>query len=150
MDPRPGAGFGSSSAERSPDARGTTAAAVLRTTCAARLRASASPRLRVSASPRLRVSASPRLRVSASPRLRVSASSLPQADPRNSGSMTLPELRPRQPFAGLAIAATLGILAADRWLVPPIYLIAVLAIGAALLPWRPGTIACWLFTALAF
>ncbi|MEA3209144.1 MAG: competence protein ComEC [Chthoniobacter sp.] len=64
--------------------------------------------------------------------------------------MTLPELRPRQPFAGLAIAATLGIVAADRWSVPPLYVIAVLAPAAALLLWRPRTIACWIFTALAF
>ena len=64
--------------------------------------------------------------------------------------MLLPQIRPRQPFAGLAVAAVLGILAADRWPAPWLPVVILLALGAGLLWWRPRTLACWGFTAGAF
>ena len=64
--------------------------------------------------------------------------------------MLFPEMRPRQPFTGLAVAATLGIIAADRWPAPGLPMATLLALGAALLWWRPRTIGCWLFAGAAF
>ena len=64
--------------------------------------------------------------------------------------MTLPEPRPRLPFAGPAICAALGILAADRWPVPALWPLAALAVFALLLLVRPNTAGCWLLTAVAF
>ena len=62
----------------------------------------------------------------------------------------LPELHPRQPLAGLAVCAALGIIAADHWRVAPGWPVGALAIGAAVLLIRPITAGCWLLCALAF
>jgi ComEC/Rec2-related protein len=64
--------------------------------------------------------------------------------------MPFPQMRPRQPFVGLAVAAVLGIVAADRWPLPLFPLAVALAGGAALLCWRPRTLGCWVFTFAAF
>jgi ComEC/Rec2-related protein len=64
--------------------------------------------------------------------------------------MIFPELRPRQPFAGLALAAVAGIVAADRWPVPVLPLLIGLGPGALLLCWRPRAVGCWLFAGAAF
>ena len=64
--------------------------------------------------------------------------------------MTLPELRPRLPFAGPAICAALGILAADRWPLPVLWPLAALAVLALAVLWRPSTPGCWLLAAVAF
>ena len=64
--------------------------------------------------------------------------------------MTLWEPRPRQPFVALALCAVLGIFAADRWPVEALWPLAFMAAGALALLWRPVTIGCWLFCALAF
>ncbi|MGB8168762.1 MAG: ComEC/Rec2 family competence protein [Chthoniobacteraceae bacterium] len=60
------------------------------------------------------------------------------------------EMRPRQPFIGLAVAAVLAIIAADRWPVPLLPVAIVLGLGVLLLWWRPRTLGCWLFTFTAF
>jgi ComEC/Rec2-related protein len=59
-------------------------------------------------------------------------------------------MRPRQPFVGLALAALLGIAAAERWPLPVWPLLAALAAGAAVLCWRPRTSACLAFVAASF
>lgn len=64
--------------------------------------------------------------------------------------MTLPELRPRQPFIGLAVAAVVGIAAADRWPPGPWLLGLVLAVALALVVFRPRSVTCWLLVAAAF
>lgn len=64
--------------------------------------------------------------------------------------MSLPEMRPRQPFAGLAISAVLGILAADRWPGPFFPVAIVIVLVAALVWWRPRTLGCWLLVFGAF
>ncbi len=71
-------------------------------------------------------------------------------NPRRLPAMFIPQIRPRQPFTGLAIAAVFGILAADRWPVPMVPLAILLALGAVLLWWRPRTIGCWVFAGAAF
>jgi len=64
--------------------------------------------------------------------------------------MLLPDLRPRHPLAGLAICATLGIAAADRWVLPGPWLLAVVAgIAVGCLVW-PRTLLCWLLTGAFF
>ncbi len=64
--------------------------------------------------------------------------------------MTFPELRPRAPFAGMAIAAALGIALADRWATAVAWDLAAACILAGFTILRPRTICCWLFTATAF
>lgn len=59
-------------------------------------------------------------------------------------------MRPRQPFVGLAAAAVLGIVAADRWPVAFAPVGIGLLIGAAALWWRPRTLGCLAFTTAAF
>jgi ComEC/Rec2-related protein len=64
--------------------------------------------------------------------------------------MQLPELRPRHPFVGIAIAAGLGVIVADRWTIPMDWLLAasgVAVLGA--LCW-PRSVVCWLCTGLVF
>jgi ComEC/Rec2-related protein len=60
------------------------------------------------------------------------------------------EMRPRQPFIGLAVAAVLGILVADRWPMPMLPVAVALAACAALLWWNPRTVVCWVFAFGAF
>jgi competence protein ComEC len=64
--------------------------------------------------------------------------------------MSFLELRPRQPFIGLVVAAILGIFVADRWPAPLLPLIVALALGAVLLWWRPRMVGCWAFVGLSF
>ena len=71
--------------------------------------------------------------------------------PPRSPRMTLPELRPRLPLAGIALAAALGIALADAWPVDP------LAAAGALRGARHRARACgartvlaWLFAGVAF
>jgi competence protein ComEC len=64
--------------------------------------------------------------------------------------MNLPELRPRQPLAALAVCAALGIFAADRWHVTPWWPAGAFALAAVVLLVRPSTVGCWLLCALAF
>ena len=64
--------------------------------------------------------------------------------------MLLPPLRPRQPFVGIAFAAILGVVLADRWSLP-VWLPAAGALLLALaLWWRPRTGLCLAFTVAAF
>ena len=67
-----------------------------------------------------------------------------------SADMNLWEPRPRQPLAFLALSAMIGIFAADRWSVPPVWALSGLAIIAGIAFLRPTTPACWLLCALAF
>jgi len=62
--------------------------------------------------------------------------------------MTIPE--PRQPFTGVALAAVLGICAADRLQSAPWCLWLLLMPATALVLLRPRAITCWLFAAAAF
>jgi len=64
--------------------------------------------------------------------------------------MKIPELRPRAPMAGLAIAAAVGVALADHWATPPLWDLVGLVVLAILLVRRPTTIACWLWVAAAF
>ncbi len=64
--------------------------------------------------------------------------------------MTLWAPHPRQPFIGLAMAAVLGIAAADRWPAPPLVAFGLTAIGVLLVLLRPRTLPCWLLCGLAF
>jgi competence protein ComEC len=64
--------------------------------------------------------------------------------------MKLWEPRPRQPLVGLAVFAVLGIVAADRWAVEPLWAVGLVAASAAVAFWRASTIGVWLFCALAF
>ena len=64
--------------------------------------------------------------------------------------MKLPELRPRQPLSGVALAAVLGVALADRYAVSAWWIAAaaVLACGFSFV--RPRTWNCWLLAALGF
>lgn len=64
--------------------------------------------------------------------------------------MLFPEMRPRQPFTGLAIAAISGIFTADRWPLPLVSVAIAFVLGVALLSWHPRTWGCWAVTFLAF
>ena len=64
--------------------------------------------------------------------------------------MKLWEPRPRQPLVGLAVFAVLGIVAADRWAVEPLWAVGLVAASAVVAFWRASTIGVWLFCALAF
>ena len=64
--------------------------------------------------------------------------------------MRFPEMRPRLPFAGLALAAVAGIVLADRWTFPPHWLLTAIGVLGAWLLVKPQTIACWLLTGVAF
>lgn len=64
--------------------------------------------------------------------------------------MLFSQMRPRQPFTGLAVAAVLGILAADRWPLPPMPVVIAFAAGVVLLWWRPRIAGCWALTFAAF
>jgi ComEC/Rec2-related protein len=64
--------------------------------------------------------------------------------------MPLPELRPRHPIVGIAIAAVLGIVVADRWTLPLEWLGAgAVCLAAGMLAW-PRTVGCWVLTAAVF
>lgn len=58
--------------------------------------------------------------------------------------------QPRQPFVGLAVAAMVGIFAADRLSLGWPWAFAVAALGLIVLLLRPSPAACWLFFPLAF
>ncbi len=58
--------------------------------------------------------------------------------------------RPRQPFIGLAVAAVLGVCAADRWPTPPVLAFGFAALGVLALLLRPAPITCWLLCGLTF
>jgi hypothetical protein len=64
--------------------------------------------------------------------------------------MNIWEPRPRQPLVGVAVCAVLGIFAADRWSVEPLWSLALVVCGALVLLLRASTIGVWLFCALAF
>lgn len=64
--------------------------------------------------------------------------------------MRIPELRPRLPFAGLAVAAVVGIVLADRWALPPQWLLSAIGVLGAWLLVRPQTVLCWMMTGVAF
>ncbi len=64
--------------------------------------------------------------------------------------MRFPELRPRLPFAGLAMAAVAGIVLADRWTLPSHWLLTASGLLGAWLLVRPQTVVCWLLTGVAF
>lgn len=58
--------------------------------------------------------------------------------------------RPRQPFIGLAIAAVLGVWAADRWETPPVLAFGLTALGVMAVLFRPSPMTCWLLCGLVF
>ena len=58
--------------------------------------------------------------------------------------------QPRQPLAGLAIAAMLGIFAADRAALPLPWALGIAITGLLAVLLRPGTFTCWLFCAAVF
>jgi ComEC/Rec2-related protein len=58
--------------------------------------------------------------------------------------------QPRQPFIGLALAAVLGIFAADRWEMPPVWTFAFTALGVLAVLLRPGVFTAWLLCGLSF
>ncbi len=64
--------------------------------------------------------------------------------------MSLPVLRPRQPFLGLVLAAILGIAAADRWPAPLVPWIAGSLFLAAWMFWRPSVLGCIALTGATF
>src|SRR5262245_55561704 len=59
-------------------------------------------------------------------------------------------LRPRQPFIGLAVAAVLGIMAADYWETPVVWAFALTALGVLLVLLRPSAVICWLLCGFVF
>lgn len=64
--------------------------------------------------------------------------------------MSLPELRPRQPLAGIALAAVAGIAVADRWGFNWSIALILLTLGVAGILWRPSAVACWFLAAASF
>ena len=64
--------------------------------------------------------------------------------------MKLPELRPRQPLSGVALAAVLGIAFADRFALPVSSTLAAAAFACGVTLARPRIWNCWLLAALAF
>jgi ComEC/Rec2-related protein len=58
--------------------------------------------------------------------------------------------RPPLPLLGLAVAAMLGILAADRWALPPLWATAIALTGLLAILVRPAAWTCWLFCAAFF
>ena len=64
--------------------------------------------------------------------------------------MKLPELRPRQPLSGVAISAALGVLVADRFVLPVSHTLAAAALACVVALVHPRTWNCWLLAALAF
>lgn len=64
--------------------------------------------------------------------------------------MKLWQPRPRQPFIGVALAAIVGIVVADWWEVALLPIFVALGFALALVAFRPRTLACWLFTGVAF
>lgn len=60
------------------------------------------------------------------------------------------QMRPRRPFVGLALAAVLGIVLADYFPAPLLPVAVAIPIAAAALLWRPRTLGCVAFVALAF
>jgi ComEC/Rec2-related protein len=58
--------------------------------------------------------------------------------------------QPRQPFIGLALAAVLGIIVADRWAAPPWIALGLTALGVLLVRLRPGAFTAGLLCGLAF
>src|SRR5437764_172876 len=58
--------------------------------------------------------------------------------------------QPRQPFIGLAVAAVLGVCAADRWETPPIWAFGFAALGVLAVLLRPAPMTCWFLCALTF
>lgn len=64
--------------------------------------------------------------------------------------MSLPELRPRHPFVGIALAALAGTAVADRWTLSVEWLsVIIAALATAVLAW-PRTVTCWGLAAAAF
>ncbi len=64
--------------------------------------------------------------------------------------MRIPELRPRQPLVGVALAAVIGIALADRWPLDWRFSLPLLLLCAAVILWRPRVWLCWLLTAVSF
>src|SRR5260221_5856849 len=58
--------------------------------------------------------------------------------------------QPRRPFLGLAVAAMLGIFAADRWALPLPWAFGIAVLGLRAILVRPATFSCWLFCAAVF
>jgi len=58
--------------------------------------------------------------------------------------------QPRQPFILLALAAVLGVFAADRWEVSPLWAFGLAALGVLAVLVRPGAVTCGLLCALVF
>lgn len=58
--------------------------------------------------------------------------------------------QPRQPFILLALAAVLGVVAADHWQVPPLWAFGLAAFGVVAVLMRPGALTCGLLCALVF
>ena len=58
--------------------------------------------------------------------------------------------QPRQPFILLAVAAVLGVVAADRWEVSPLWAFGLAALGVLAVLMRPGAVTCGLLCALIF
>ena len=64
--------------------------------------------------------------------------------------MKLPELRPRQPLSGVALAAVLGTMFADWFALPVSFTLAAAALACCVALVRPRLWNCWLLAALAF
>lgn len=64
--------------------------------------------------------------------------------------MKIPELRPRQPFAGLALAAVLGIAVAEKVSLPLFGMLVAAATLVCVVLAVPRTWNCWLLAAVAF
>ncbi len=58
--------------------------------------------------------------------------------------------QPAQPFIGLALAAILGICAADYWEIPAFWALGGTALGALAVWLRPGLVTAWVLCALTF
>jgi ComEC/Rec2-related protein len=58
--------------------------------------------------------------------------------------------QPRQPFILLALAAVLGVIAADHWEVSPLWAFGLAALGVLAVLVRPGAVTCGLLCALVF
>lgn len=64
--------------------------------------------------------------------------------------MRFPEMRPRQPLMGVALAAVLGITLADWWVIDWRWLLLAAALCAAVTIWRPRAWLCWVLAGVGF
>lgn len=73
-----------------------------------------------------------------------------RGQPVHSARMSLPEVRPRHPCIGIAVAAVMGVAVADRWPVPMVWLWSAVAVLTVWLLVRPRTVSFWLLSGVTF